>query len=264
MIHRAALVRLASFVLVIAGSFGTAYGIGRKLPGNPESRPHTHGPQKPSLIPPGFAVDGYELVIEASRPSAATLALHVKGPDGERVTRYTESQGSTMHVVLVRPDLSGFQHIHVDINTDGSFVVPVDQHGKWHIIVDAQPVGATKPIVLATNIDDEVPVETVSVPQPKDTIKVNDLTVARRGLDFVVTSKDGSSPSGLEPYLGQPAQLIALHKDDLAYTHLQLVDPVAGSTFSFSGTLARGTDRLFLEFGYRGKVVTASFTVVQP
>ena len=30
-----AIVRLAAFVLVIAGSFGTAYGLGRRLPGNP-------------------------------------------------------------------------------------------------------------------------------------------------------------------------------------------------------------------------------------
>jgi len=45
---RSALVRLMAFVLVLFGSFGTAYGLGRRLPGNPESKPHTHGPVKPS------------------------------------------------------------------------------------------------------------------------------------------------------------------------------------------------------------------------
>jgi hypothetical protein len=40
--HRVVFVRLAVFVLVIAGSFGTAYGVGRMLPGDPEPRPHPH------------------------------------------------------------------------------------------------------------------------------------------------------------------------------------------------------------------------------
>jgi hypothetical protein len=40
--HRSVFTRLAVFVLVIAGSFGTAYGVGRMLPDNTESRPHPH------------------------------------------------------------------------------------------------------------------------------------------------------------------------------------------------------------------------------
>ncbi|MEY2523748.1 MAG: hypothetical protein QOJ66_2313, partial [Ilumatobacteraceae bacterium] len=91
---RAALVRLVAFVLVIAGTFGTAYGLGRRLPGNPESKPHTHGPVKPSLIPPGFAVDGYVLIAESNQPSASLHALDVNGPDGQRITTYTAAQGA--------------------------------------------------------------------------------------------------------------------------------------------------------------------------
>ncbi len=260
---RAALIRLASFVLVIAGTFGTAYGVGRKLPGNPESRPHTHGPQKPSLIPPGFAVDGYVLVTEATQPSAASLALHIKGPDGRRVTDFTEVHGSKLHVVLIRPDLSGFRHLHPDIAADGSFVVPIGDPGKWHIVVDAMPAGATAPVVLATNVDDEVAVDTVKLPVPADDLVVGDLRIVRSGLSFNVTTADGSPADGLEPFVGQAAHLIAIRQGDLAYTHLHAV---AGgtATFSFAGALPTGTYRLFLQFGYRGDVITAAFTVVQP
>ena len=203
------------------------------------------------------------LLSSSRMPSAATLALHVKGPDGQRVTGFTESQGSTMHVVLIRPDLSGFQHIRPDIKPDGSFIVPID-HGKWHIIVDAQPAGAAAPVVLATNIDDEVPVESHGLPKPKDKINVDGLTIIREGLDFTVTAKDGSAATGLEPFLGQPAQLISLRKDTAAYVHLVPVAATAGATFSFSGTLPVGTDRLFLQFRHHGDVVTGAFTVVQP
>jgi hypothetical protein len=262
--NSAAVTRLAAFALVIAGSFGTAYGLGRKLPGNPESKPHTHGPAVANPVPPGFTVDGYVLVTDADQPSNAALRLHVTAPDGRRVTEYTEAHGSKLHVVLIRPDLSGFQHVHPDIAADGSFVVPIDQPGKWHIVVDVQPTGAAAPIVLSTNVDDEVAVDRVALPKPDDELTIGDLTVTRRDLQFTVSSKDGSPVDGLEPFVGQPAHLIAVRQGDLAYTHLHAADATAGPTFSFHGPLAAGTYRLFLQFGYRGDVETFAFTVVQP
>ncbi len=261
--HRAALVRLVSFVLVVAGTFGTAYGVGRKLPGNPESRPHTHGPEKPSPIPPGFAVDGFVLVTDATQPSAASMALHIKGPDGQRVTDFTEVHGSKLHVVRIRPDLSGFQHLHPEISPDGSFVVSIGDPGKWHIVVDVQPAGTTAPVVLATNVDDEVQVDTVKLPAPAGDLIAGDLRIVRSSLNFNVTTKDGSPADSLETFVGQAAHLIAIRQGDLAYTHLHPVS-AGDATFSFAGTLPTGTYRLFLQFGYRGNVITAAFTVVQP
>jgi hypothetical protein len=260
---RTALVRLCSFLLILAGTFGTAYGIGRKLPGNPESKPHTHGPVKPSPVPPGFEVDGYVLVNAESQPTSGAVTYFIKGPDGQRVTEFTEAQGAKMHVILIRFDVSGFEHLVPDINADGSFVVPLDKPGKWHVIIDAQPSGAGAPIVLSTSIDDEVPIETVALPKPNDTVNIDDLVVTRDGLDFTVTSRDGSPAAGLEPYLGQPAHLFAIRQGDLAYTHLHPTD-ATGSTFSFTGDLPTGTYRLFLEFGHQGDVLTTGFTVVQP
>jgi hypothetical protein len=261
---RAALVRLLAFVLVLFGTFGTAYGLGRRLPGNPESKPHTHGPAKPSPVPPGFHADGYTLVTEATQPSAASMALHITGPDGAQVARFVAHQGAAIHVVLIRFDDSGFEHLTPEPAADGSFVVPIDEPGKWHIIVDSQPEGALSPVVLTTNVDDEVPVKEVPLPAPQDTVEVDGLTVTRDGLTFEVTANDGSPATELEPYLGQPAHLFAIRQGDLAYRH---PDPVASgspATLAFTGDLSPGTNRLFLEFGYQGHVTTAAFTVVQP
>ena len=99
-------------------------------------------------------------------------------------------------------------------------MVPLDQPGKWQIIIDSQPAGLNAPIVLSTSVDDEVPVDEVALPEPNDTVTVDDLTVTRDGLEFTVTSNDGSPADGLEPYLGQPAHLFAIRQGDLAYTHL--------------------------------------------
>ena len=259
---RAVFVRLSSFMLIVAGTFGTAYGIGSKLPGNPESKPHTHGPVAPSPVPPGFEVDGYVLVNAQSQPTPSAATFFIKGPDGQRVTDFTEAQGAKLHVVLIRFDVSGFEHLVPDIAADGTFVVPLGE-GKWHIIIDAQPAGTAAPIVLTTSIDDEVPIEEVALPAPNDTVTVDDLVVTRNGLDFAVTSTDGSPAEGLEPYLGQPAHLFAIRQGDLAYTHLHPADST-DATYSFTGVLPAGTYRLFLQFGYQGDVVTTAFTVVQP
>ncbi len=259
---RSAVIRLAAFILVVAGSFGTAYGLGQTLPGNADSKPHAHTTPAADPVPQGVAVDGYVLVTEANQASSA-LALHVNGPDGQRVTEYTEAHGSKLHVVLARPDLSGFQHLHPSIDADGSFVVPIDQPGQWHIVIDAQPTGASAPVVLATNVDDEVPVEAVSLPAPDDVVSIDDLTVARQGLSFTITASDGSAAEGLEPYLGQAAHLIALRQGDLAYTHLHPSTTMA-SMLMFGDEIPTGTYRLFLQFGYRGDVLTVPFTVVQP
>ena len=78
-----------------------------------------------------------------------------------------------------------------------------------------------------------------------------------------MTATDGSAANDLENYLGQPAQLFVLHKDDLAYTHPAPAD-APPATFNFDGRLAPGTYRLFLQFRYRGEVRTVAFTVVQP
>jgi hypothetical protein len=255
---RAAVTRLAAFALVVAGSFGTAYAVGQKLPGNRESKPHTHGgATAASTLPPAFAADGYVLFTDATQPSAATMALHLNGPDGSRVTDFADRRGAQVHVVLIHPDLSGFQHVQPDIAADGGFVIPI-QPGPWRIIVDSQPVGAARPVVLATSVDDETAVATVALPKPSDLVTVDGLTITRLGLSFTL-----STAEGVESYLGQPAYLVAVRRGDLAYTNLDTAGEMPGM-FMFSGSLTPGTYRLFLQFGYHGKVLTVPFTVVQP
>ncbi len=112
----------------------------------------------------------------------------------------------------------------------------------------------SRAIVLASNVDDEVAVDRVALPKPDDELTIGDLTVTRQDLQFTVSSKDGSPVIGLEPYVGQPAHLIAVRQGDLAYTHLHPADAAAGPTFSFHGSLPTGTYRLFLQFGYRGDI----------
>lgn len=274
---RSAASRLAAFVLVLLGTFGTAYAVGERLPGHEhtdtsldaghsgnhggdEGDGHLHGPLTPN--PPATAADGYQLVAAAMSTSGET-AFALRGPDSKPVTAFTEAHGALIHTVLIRADLTGFQHVHPTIADDGTFVVKPNGPGPWRVIFETQPASADAPIVVATDIDDgSVPSET-PLPEPQDELQLevqgDTVTVRRDGPHFSV-----DAPAPLEPYLGQQAHLIAIRQGDLAYTHLHPGDPMEGMLM-FSSTISEpGTYRMFLQFGYRGDVVTAPFTVVVP
>jgi hypothetical protein len=122
--------------------------------------------------------------------------------------------------------------------------------------------------VVSANADDEVAVEPVPLPAADDDVVVNGLRIIRDGVNFNIVNEDGSPVEGLEPYLGQAAHLVAIRQGDLAYVHLHPTMDMVGM-FMFgaatgSGLPQPGTYRMFLQFGYRGDVMTVPFTVVQP
>ena len=150
-----------------------------------------------------------------------------------------------------------------DIDTDGRWQVVLDQPGRWHVVFESTPSGSSSSVVVAANFDDEQVVEPTPLPAPDDEVEVHGLRVTRTGLTFSVVNTDGSQSLDLEPYLGQPAHLVAIRERDLAYVHLHpQMDMVGG--FMFGTDLPQaGTYRLFLQFGHAGEVLTVPFTVVQ-
>lgn len=268
---RRTIVRLGSFALVLAGSFGTAYAIGERLPGHDHSATsatHDHSGNGGATSPmaPGFEMNGFQLMTEHIHGGSATF--HMRNPNGDTVTEFAEAHGALLHAVLIRPDLSDFQHVHPEINVDGSWTVAIDQPGQWHLVFETVPVvngvAESQSIIVTANVDDEAVVDAASLPAADDVVEVDGLVVARNGFAFTVTSADGGAATGLEPYLEQVAHLVAIRQGDLAFSHLHPLDSPAG-TFDFRPGVAQpGTYRLFLQFGHSGSVLTVPFTVVLP
>jgi hypothetical protein len=255
--------RLSSFALVLAGTFGMAYAIGERLPGHNHSSRSTTPSHDHESNPTGNV---YQLVTEQISDASATF--HLQGSDGETVTDFASAHGALLHAVVVRPDLSGFQHVHPTIEDDGSWTVAINEPGQWHLVFESTPVAdgapVTQPIIVTANVDDETVVEPFPLPPPDDVVEIDGLVVTRNGFAFTVIRADGSAPTNLEPYLEQAAHLVAIRQGDLAFAHLHpLENPAA--TFDFGAGVAEpGTYRLFLQFGHAGSVVTVPFTVVIP
>jgi hypothetical protein len=170
-----------------------------------------------------------------------------------------------MHFIVVRRDMTGFQHLHPTESPDGTWSVPVTLRdaGSYRVFADFSVGG--KPHTLADDLSVDGPVRWQPLPAPKRSVAVDGLRVqltegatkagAESGLAFTVTR--GGAPVAVQDYLGAKGHLVALRRGDLAYLH---VHPDENSLKFMATFPTAGAYRLFLQFRTDGRVHTAAFT----
>ncbi len=277
-------VRVALFVTALALVFGTAWGAGRLVEdrvGPVEVATDTHAgdthddseepPASTAVaadVPGGLQVSeaGYTLELPASglTPGRVTLRFVVTGPDGAAVTAYDEEHEKDLHLVVVRRDFSGYQHVHPTMSADGTWTTDVDlTPGAWRVFADFAPTGGP---ALTLGTDVEVAGRFAPAPHPgnRTTDTVDGYTVdlvgdLDEGAVAVRVSRDGEPVTDLEPYLGAYGHLVALREGDLAYLHVHPEDGDAGPEVPFAVEVpSAGGYRLFFDFRHEGVVRTAS------
>jgi hypothetical protein len=274
---RSAPVRLGAFAAVLAVVFGAAAALGAAVhPGRPSVCSDAHGATM-SHEPLGLAVAQDDAAIApaafaavAGRP--ALVRFRIVGRDGATIRSGFQVEAERrMHVIVVRRDLTGYQHLHPTQAADGSWTVAlqVPQPGAYRLFADFQRSCAKH--VLAADLLVPGSFEPVALPAPSRVTSVDGYSVRleapplRAGreaeLRFSV-SRNGRPVRGVEPYLGARGHLVALRAGDLAYLH---VHPEASSgapdriTFAAAFPSA-GSYRLFLQFRVAGTVHTAALT----
>lgn len=221
----------------------------------------------------GFFVNPTESILPAGR---STVAFTVEDHSGHVVTDFEVTHGKPLHLIAVRRDLNGYQHVHPTLDSTGTWQVPLDlTPGVWRLFADFQPSGGAGPMTLGVDVFVAGSFEPQAVPPPVRTAVVDDYEIALVG-DLVagqpsaltMTVTHGGQPvTDLEPYLEAFGHLVALREGDLAFQHVHPVgEPGDGLTapgpeVSFVVTAASaGRYRLFLDFQHRGQVRTAEFT----
>jgi hypothetical protein len=235
-------------------------------------------------VPAGLQItqDGYRLQpISAVLATGSPLpfAFRITGPDGAPVTGYTRSHDKDLHLIVVRRDLSGFQHVHPTLGADGIWSIPlaVPTAGQYRVFADFRPAGHDEELTLGADIPAPGDFQPKTLPAAAPTATVDGYTVTLAGnlvpgasaeLSLSV-AKDGKPVTDLQPYLGAYGHLVALRAGDLAYLHVH-PDGVPGDgrtaagpqiTF-FAEIPSDGSYRLYLDFQHAGKVRTAEFTAV--
>jgi hypothetical protein len=234
-----------------------------------------------SHLPGGLQIsqDGYTLDVADQLPAGAAtpVPFRILGPDSRPVTAYDTAHDEDLHLIAVRRDLTGYQHVHPELAADGTWSIPLDlTAGTWRLFADFDPAGDDSALVLGADVavaGDHVP---QPLPAPSTTAEVDGYTVTldgqlTPGAESELTlsvSRDGQPVTDLQPYLAAYGHLVALRDGDLAYLHVHPAgEPGDGTTapgpdITFYATAPSAGDyRLFLDFRHGDVVRTAEFTV---
>lgn len=283
-------VRVLGFLVALVAAFAVAMGVGTAVgpidgsaPASHDAGEHgaepTHG-SSPAEPPGGLAVSegGYTLRLAqtgAESGPGRPVEFRVEGPDGAPVTAYDVDHGKRLHLIAVRRDLSGYQHVHPVLDDDGTWSTPLDlTAGAWRLIADFVPTGGAGTILGADlSVDGYY---RAARPEPDTrtaTVDGYDVTLAgdleagaASALTFTVT-RDGEPVTDLQPYLGASGHLVALRVGDLAYLHVHPEDPLdegatSGPELSFVAEVPSvDRYRLFLDFRHGGVVHTAQLAL---
>ncbi|GAA0458182.1 hypothetical protein Aca07nite_64430 [Actinoplanes capillaceus] len=284
--------KLGAFGLGLAVVFTTALGLGRAVGPDPAPPAATHDQHDDgagqgatgTALPAGLQViqDGYRLLpvtTGLSSGEARPFQFRILGTGGAPVTDYTTSHDKDLHLIVVRRDLSGFQHVHPSMAADGTWSIPlaVAAPGQYRVFADFQPAGRSDGLTLGVDVPAPGDYQPRPLPAPARTATVDGYTVTlagdlRPGRSSTLTlsvSKDGVPVTDLQPYLGAYGHLVALRDGDLAYLHVHPDgEPGDGRTPAGPDVVfhtevpSDGNYRLYLDFQHGGKVRTAEFTAV--
>lgn len=273
--------KLAGFAVVLVLVFGAAALAGSRLDAHPGAtsaeQADTHGMgghgDSAELAPQpvrGLAVSDRGLTLRLEHGTAAPrerfgLAFKIVDRRGQALRDFDVEHTKRMHFIVVRRDLTGFQHLHPAEAPDGTWSVPVTLRdpGTYRVFADFSVDGTAH--TLADDLTVDGTVHSRPMPAPEPNAEVDGLRVsltedastagAESGLSFDVT-RDGKRVA-LEPYLGARGHLVALRQGDLAFLH---VHPDESSLRFMSRFPSPGRYRLFLQFETGERVHTAAFT----
>jgi len=278
--------RLAGFAGVAAVVFGIALLAGRVVGPVDVEKPTAHDAHQSSdagtttEIPGRLMTsqDGYTLTLDRAQApagSAVPVSFTITGPDGAPVTSYDVQHEKQLHLIAVRRDFSGFQHVHPTLDGGTWSTDLALTPGSWRLFADFKATGG-EALTLGTDLAVDGVYEAAPPAEESRTATVDGYQVTldgdlSAGADAMLTlsvSKDGRPVTDLQPYLGAYGHLVALRGGDLAYLHVHPDgEPGDGTTqpgpdvVFHTAVPSAGTYHLYLDFQHDGVVRTAAFTV---
>jgi hypothetical protein len=268
--------KLTAFLAALAAVFGVAYLTGTKSQALLAPVAIHRGPSQFG----GLAPTGYGYTLSLPDPTADPgqdqfVEFKITGPDGKAVSRLQETDGARMHLVAIRSDLTGYQHIYPEQNEGASWWAALNlTPGSWRIIVDFEPTAALgREIVLGTELQVSGDFRAEQLAAPTDRVAVDGFvatlsgglsTYGDRELSVDV-SRDGKPVTDLVLAHGTLGHAVLIRPGDLGYLHLHANPVVAtdrGPRITFSGPIPEpGSFVIFVEFSRGEATHLVPFTV---
>lgn len=277
--------RIGTFVLGLVAVFLAAAGVGSLVePADTESGGHAgerHGGLE--RVAGGYALDLGSTSFAPTEP--AELGFVVRAAEGEPVTEFDRVHERRMHLIVIRRDGRGFQHLHPEMGRGGAWTVPIElaEPGPYRAFADFS-VGGERQTLSSDFTVSGGGVELRPFPAPRPLVAAGGGYEVRLDAGDAVAGEPASlgfsvgrsgEPIGdLDPYLGAGGHLVALREGDLAFLHVHPEDADGhghggheggGGKVAFGATFpTAGRYRLYLQFRHEGIVRTAAFTVEVP
>ena len=202
------------------------------------------------------------------------IEFSIIGPDGTAVADYEVEHEKRLHLIAVKRDFTGFQHVHPVLDDAGTWSVPVDlTAGQWRLFADFSPSGAGA-LTLGTDLlvtgragaDDDDAQNRVARVDGYTVTLAGDLQAGEDAKLTLSVSRDGKPVTDLQPYLGAYGHVVALRQGDLAYLHVHpdgtpgdgRTEPGPEVVF-YAAVPSEGSYHLYLDFKHDGLVRTAKF-----
>jgi hypothetical protein len=234
--------------------------------------------EAPAATPEGNGAtnrSGYRMVVDEAPGSAGgqpqQYAFRIER-GAETVTDFQVEHTKRMHLIVVRRDLSGFQHLHPRMSEDGSWrgSIRLRKGGEYRMYADFKHAGKRRSLGTDVRVDGEF--KRVKLPAPSPYARTDgglDVGLYIHGpgagapahMQIEVAEQGRPVTAELQPYLGAMGHLVAIRQGDMKYLHTHPDGNTPGFHVEYP---TAGNYRVFVQFRHRGRVHTAAFTVAVP
>lgn len=229
-------------------------------------------------IPGGLALAANGLRFEPSEtrfdPGQSTdWTFRIVADDGVVVTDFEKAHGQRSHLIVVRRDLTRFQHLHPKLGSDGTWRIEdfaLPDPGVYRAFVDLVVDGTPTTLgfdLFASGSGSADPRPNATRRATSGDYEVELLTdkvAARERTQLVFEIRQNGDPvPELAQYLGALGHLVALREGDLAYLHIHPEETAPdGGRVGFGARFPTpGRYRLFLQAKPGGNLITTRFDV---
>ena len=217
----------------------------------------------------GLQFDPSQTRFESGTPNDSTF--RIVRDDGTPVTEFDDSHGERSHLIVVRRDMTIYQHLHPKLESDGTWRVEgftLPEPGVYRafvdVVVEGQPTTLGYDLFASGSWEaDPRPASTRSATAEGYDVELltEEITARQRSRLTFEVQRNGDPVSELDEYLGALGHLVALREGDLAYLHVHPEDTAPdGGRVEFSARFpTTGRYRLFLQMKPDGNLITTSF-----
>ncbi|HEX8856038.1 MAG TPA: hypothetical protein VF752_10595 [Thermoleophilaceae bacterium] len=276
--------RLAAFAAVLVVAFASAVGAGKAIDPDTGGREDSHAKEKQmaemtemktghgahsaeaaglAVAEKGLRLVAAETTLQAHR--STRYDFRIAREDGSTVRDFDVEHSRRMHMIVVRRDLTGYEHVHPRQRADGSWTVNLrlNDPGVYRVYADFGTRGASHTLATDVFVPGRFSPEPLPAAAESATGDGYNVALERHGDElFFRVTRDGR-PVDVQPYLGADGHLVALRQGDLAFLHVHPSDDHAtakGAIAFHAEYPSKGSYRLFLQFKHRDSVHTVAFT----